>query len=141
MRCGSGNMKLKELIGVLPSGQMLNTLKGWEMEVDIKGIAYDSREVKDGYLFAALHGRDTNGRRFIPDAVRNGAAAILAEEMGSGTTIPQVIVTDARESMAKLACRFFGDPSKELVLIGVTGTNGKTTTTYLIESILKQARF
>ncbi|MBI5682555.1 MAG: UDP-N-acetylmuramoyl-L-alanyl-D-glutamate--2,6-diaminopimelate ligase [Deltaproteobacteria bacterium] len=128
-------MKLKDLLEVLSPFEIQNLNE----DIEIKGIAYNSRDVKKGSLFAALKGENTDGYNFIPDAVKNGAAAIVSERIDSAVKVPEIIVPDSRDAMAKLACRFYGEPSRKLNLVGVTGTNGKTTTTFLIESILKQA--
>jgi UDP-N-acetylmuramoyl-L-alanyl-D-glutamate--2,6-diaminopimelate ligase len=108
----------------------------------IRGVQYDSRCVAPGDLFVALRGSSTDGHRYLADAVRLGAAALLVEREPSAAEaggVPAVIVPDTRRALAPVATRFFGEPASELTLIGVTGTNGKTSTTYLIESILARA--
>ncbi|MBI5327918.1 MAG: UDP-N-acetylmuramoyl-L-alanyl-D-glutamate--2,6-diaminopimelate ligase [Deltaproteobacteria bacterium] len=109
-------------------------------EIPIEGIAYDSRQVGKDFLFAAIKGVHLDGAHFIHDAVKHGAAAILAEK-AADTNITQVVVPDAREAMAKLSSLFYEEPSQKMTLIGVTGTNGKTTITYLVESIFRAAGF
>lgn len=105
--------------------------------VEISGVAYDSREVKSGGLFVAIPGSQSDGADFITDAMANGAAAIVSEnrlELGRGTTHLQV--PSARRALADIANLFFGDLSRQLRVIGVTGTNGKTTTAFMIRDIL-----
>lgn len=100
----------------------------------------DSRRVRPGTLFFALHGATVDGHGFIPAAVQSGATAVVLEDV---TCVPQGIpwirVTDGRAAMAQMAAEFYGNPTLGLPLVGITGTNGKTTTTYLIESILAAA--
>ncbi|MFA6001226.1 MAG: UDP-N-acetylmuramoyl-L-alanyl-D-glutamate--2,6-diaminopimelate ligase [Thermoleophilia bacterium] len=105
----------------------------------ITGLAIDSRKVKPGYLFAAINGFKIDGHRFIPEASRAGAAAVLTERWVDDLTIPQVQTPSVRQAIALAAASFYDNPSEKLTLIGVTGTNGKTTTTYFIESILRAA--
>jgi UDP-N-acetylmuramoyl-L-alanyl-D-glutamate--2,6-diaminopimelate ligase len=111
-----------------------------DAEIDIIGLAYDSREIRPGYLFVALRGHTTDGHDFIGHAVQNGAVAVIAEvgkrEKRSNTEFPTVWVSDTREALSKLAVRFYDRPFKDMNLVGITGTNGKTTTCYLLESIL-----
>ncbi|MEW6439628.1 MAG: UDP-N-acetylmuramoyl-L-alanyl-D-glutamate--2,6-diaminopimelate ligase [bacterium] len=110
--------------------------------VEISDLAYDSRKVKPGSLFFAVPGLHLDGRQFAGQAVARGARAVLSDS--SVAFVPgaaMVQVADVRQAMARVAARFFGDPSRRLTLIGVTGTNGKTTFTYLMESILKEAGF
>jgi UDP-N-acetylmuramoyl-L-alanyl-D-glutamate--2,6-diaminopimelate ligase len=143
---GFDAMKLSELIKYLPNKQIMGNL-----EIPIQGITYDSRRVSKDFLFAAIRGQHLDGSRFIPDAIKHGVSAILAEEPVTPSASPllkggiggvtQIIVPDVREAMAILAAAFYGEPSKKLTLLGVTGTNGKTTITYLVESILKAAGF
>ncbi|MEK7680406.1 MAG: UDP-N-acetylmuramyl-tripeptide synthetase, partial [Deltaproteobacteria bacterium] len=107
----------------------------------VTGIAYDSRAVENGYLFAALPGEHVDGRVFIKGAVEKGASCVLALAPLPDAGVAQVIVPDIRVALSKVSDRFYSSPSKRLVLVGITGTNGKTTTTYLIESILREAGF
>jgi UDP-N-acetylmuramoyl-L-alanyl-D-glutamate--2,6-diaminopimelate ligase len=107
---------------------------------EISELAYDSRRVVPGALFFALPGEHVHGQEFIGEALERGANAVAVPEGGpiSGQAV-FVQASDIRRTMAEVAGRFFGNPSRELVMIGVTGTNGKTSFTYLMESILRQA--
>jgi UDP-N-acetylmuramoyl-L-alanyl-D-glutamate--2,6-diaminopimelate ligase len=106
--------------------------------VEISGLAYASGSVAPGYLFFCVRGFKADGHDYAPDAVERGAAALVCERpLGLG--VPEVIVEDARAAMGPAAARFNGDPTTELRVVGVTGTNGKTTTTYLIRAILEAA--
>ncbi|MFA5809417.1 MAG: UDP-N-acetylmuramoyl-L-alanyl-D-glutamate--2,6-diaminopimelate ligase [Thermoleophilia bacterium] len=106
---------------------------------EITGLAIDSRKVKPGYLFAAINGFKIDGHDFIPQASEAGAAAVLTEHWVDEATIPQVQTPSVRQAIALAAASFYENPSEKLTLVGVTGTNGKTTTTYFIESILRAA--
>jgi UDP-N-acetylmuramoyl-L-alanyl-D-glutamate--2,6-diaminopimelate ligase len=108
----------------------------------IRGLAYDSRLVAPGDAFFALRGADTDGHAYLQSAIELGAAALIAEELPESVALGAacgVVVPDSRRALAPIAARFFGHPSRELALVGVTGTNGKTSTTYLAESILASA--
>lgn len=107
-------------------------------DVEITGIAYDSRNVLPGNLFVCIKGFETDGHKYAHAAVQNGAAVIVAQDK-IDADVPVWYVPDSRRTIAELACRFYGDPSKKFKLVGVTGTNGKTTITYLIKSILDEA--
>jgi UDP-N-acetylmuramoyl-L-alanyl-D-glutamate--2,6-diaminopimelate ligase len=109
--------------------------------VDIRGIAYDSRQVKPGDLFVCIKGFRFDGHLFIDDAVERGAAAVAAESGRKvrNLSVPVIYVPDTRRALGLFSAYFYGYPSRKLRLIGVTGTNGKTTTTYLIKSILESA--
>jgi UDP-N-acetylmuramoyl-L-alanyl-D-glutamate--2,6-diaminopimelate ligase len=107
-------------------------------EVEISGLAYDNRSVTPGTLFFCVPGFKADGHDFAPDAVERGAAALVVERpLGLG--VPEVVVEDARAAMAEAASRFHGDPTRTLRVVGITGTNGKTTTAFLVRSILEQA--
>ena len=132
-------MKLGELLTVLKNKATL-PLEGLDREV--LDIAHDSRKVRPGSLFVAVRGFHSDGHQFIPQAVQRGAAAIVAEGSHSKAVsreTPLIVVDDSRRALALLATVFYGHPSQKLTLVGITGTNGKTTTTYLIKSIIEAA--
>ncbi len=104
----------------------------------IGNICMDSRNVKDGSLFVAIPGYSTDGHLFIPNAVRAGACAVLSERELDGS-IPHVVVRSTRAAISLIASTFYGHPSKAMKMIAVTGTNGKTTTTYLIKAIIENS--
>ncbi len=108
-----------------------------DLSADIVSVDYDSRKVKAGSLFVAIRGFVADGNRFIADAVRKGARAIVTDERAVEADVPIVIVPDARKALAIIADRFFGNPQNSLVMTAVTGTNGKTTTAYLTKSIFE----
>jgi UDP-N-acetylmuramoyl-L-alanyl-D-glutamate--2,6-diaminopimelate ligase len=105
--------------------------------IEITGLAYDSRRVRPGDLFFAIPGFKSDGHDFVPDAVAAGAVAVCVERRLDGVSAPQCIVQNIRLVMALAASNFNRRPSYSMTLIGVTGTNGKTTTTYLIDEILR----
>ena len=111
-----------------------------ETRKEIEGIAYHSQQVRRGFLFAAIRGLNIDGHRFIEDALQRGAETVLLEEERKipGTTI---LVRNSRRALARISANFYENPSSKVKLIGVTGTNGKTTITYLLESIFKKARY
>ncbi len=107
-------------------------------DIDIKGIAYDSRSVEKGYIFVCIKGFSQDGHKYAKMAEEKGAAVIVAEDKVD-VGIPVVYTDNARRAVADIACRFYDNPSAKFSLVGITGTNGKTTTTYLIKSILEAA--
>jgi UDP-N-acetylmuramoyl-L-alanyl-D-glutamate--2,6-diaminopimelate ligase len=124
------------------AGQIARELPGAVLHGDagaqIAGVTHDSREVRPGFLFAALAGARTDGRRFVDDALARGAGALLAGER-LGTAVPEIVVADPRAALGPAACACYGHPTRRMGVAAVTGTNGKTTTTYLVESALRAA--
>ena len=105
--------------------------------MEITGISYDSRKVQPGDLFVAITGFASDGHKFIPMAMEKGAAAVLCQQPPQGD-IPYIQVEDTRMAMALAAANFFGHPAKKMTCIGITGTNGKTSTTYILKHVLEQ---
>ena len=105
-----------------------------DLSIAPRGMVYDSRSVRPGDLFVALRGGYFDGHTFIQQALENGAVAVAAEEDVSG--VPTLVYADMRASLPELAAAFFGFPGNQLKIAGITGTDGKTTTSYLTESIL-----
>ncbi len=124
---------LRELLAPLPHAQVRG-----EGDVDVLGVSYRSAEVRPGYLFFAVPGAHTDGHDHAAEAVAAGAAVVVAERP-LGTEATEVVVSSVREAMGLVAGSFYGRPSDAMVVIGVTGTNGKTTTTYLLERAFEAA--
>lgn len=131
-------MKLKEIIKEIKKKRVFN-LNNYEIE----GIAYDSRKVKENYIFVAIKGSKTDGHNFINEAIERGAKCIVVSKRPSilPANITEVVVEDTKESLSEIANVFFDYPSKKLNIVGITGTNGKTTTSFIIKEILKQNGF
>ena len=115
-----------------------------DLEIDIPSIAYDSRKVENGGMFVAIVGFKTDGHNYIESAIQSGAKVIAMQEgaydagmIPDGITV--VFSKDTRKFLPMVACNFYGNPTRELKVVGVTGTKGKTTTTYMIKSILEHA--
>src|ERR1700754_1733015 len=116
-------MTLRELLGDGP-------------DVVVTGLTFDNRHVTEGTLFFAVPGFTRDGHDFAPDAVARGAAALVVQRpLGLG--VPEVVVEDVRAAMAVAAARFYGDPTATLRVVGITGTNGKTTSAYLTRALLE----
>jgi len=116
------------------------TLSDSVAALEVLGVAHDSRRVKPGWVFVAIRGEQRDGADFVDDALARGAVAIVAERpLKLSRTVPLFVVPDARRALAALASHFYGRPSRRLKVIGVTGTNGKTTTTFMLRSIVEAA--
>jgi UDP-N-acetylmuramoyl-L-alanyl-D-glutamate--2,6-diaminopimelate ligase len=127
-------MRLDELTSGLAGADA--NLAGTAAAAEIGGLAYDSRQVTPGDLFFCVTGYRSDGHDFAAKAVQSGAAALIVERpLGLG--VPEFLVESARSAMAPIAARFYGNPTSELAVIGVTGTNGKTTTAYLARALLE----
>jgi UDP-N-acetylmuramoyl-L-alanyl-D-glutamate--2,6-diaminopimelate ligase len=125
-------------LGTLAAGLEVDAIEG-EPRVDVQGIAIDSRAVAPGDVFFALAGQRNDGRRHVAEALARGACAVVAEGDVQAPGAALVRTTAARRLLGHMAARLAGDPTAHLTLVGVTGTNGKTTTTYLLESIWRAA--
>jgi UDP-N-acetylmuramoyl-L-alanyl-D-glutamate--2,6-diaminopimelate ligase len=135
-------MKLRDLLtNALGDDRITTPLE----DAEVKGITADSRAVKEDFVFVAIKGTSTDGHKFIEEAIKKGARAIIAQSSEAVThsyQIPFLIkVKDTRIALAKLAAEFYANPSAQMKVVGITGTNGKTTVTYLIEAIVKEAGF
>lgn len=105
--------------------------------IEFKGMEYDSRKIKDGDIFVALEGSISDGHKYIKQAIENGAKGVLvSKKVEPEFPVEYILVKDLRKNLGKIASNFYGYPQKKLKIIGITGTNGKTTSTYLLESIL-----
>ncbi len=125
-------MRLSQLVNAFAPGSSFGE------EIDVTSLALDSRKVQPGGLFFAIPGTKVDGTAFAADAVRRGAVALVAEK-DPGLGVPTIIVPSVRRALGLAADRFLGEPSRDVLSFGVTGTNGKTTTTFLLRAILAAA--
>ncbi len=131
---------LKELLVELPEAQVEG-----DINCEVVAIAYDSREVSAGAAFVAIRGYTVDGHDYISSAIDRGATVIAADNQAAlqnlAPGITRVLVPDTRIALAMMACEFYGHPSRELVMVGVTGTNGKTTVAHLVAELLREAGY
>ncbi len=130
-------MKLSDLAASVPGARVVGAGAGVDLEIG--AVTADSRTVAAGALFVAVRGRRSDGHAFVAQAVAAGAAAIAVEREQPGLTVPQLVVPDGARALGCLIGHAAGEPARRLTLVGITGTNGKTTTTYLVESIVAAA--
>src|SRR5688500_10422170 len=127
--------QLSELMSAVPGARLLPSDSG-AGGAAVSGLAYDSRRVSPGDLFFCIRGAKSDGHRFLPEVAGKGASAAVVEDETAARPVPALLVPNVREAMPALSTAFFEHPSRKLSLVGVTGTNGKTTTTYLIQSLV-----
>ncbi|MTK62286.1 UDP-N-acetylmuramoyl-L-alanyl-D-glutamate--2,6-diaminopimelate ligase, partial [Turicibacter sanguinis] len=119
--------------------KQMSELLGYTLEhenQEIKNLVYDSRQVTKGSVFFAIKGQDSDGHQYIEDAVRNGAIAVVGEESLNPACL-YFEVFNTKKALAIISSKFYGEPSKNMNLVGVIGTNGKTTITYLIQHVFE----
>ncbi len=131
-------MNLERFIAALGPGEVVNGPSGGTAQIEIRELAYDTRRLAPGALFFCVRGGHADGHAFAAAAAGLGAAALVVERP-LPVALPQLVVDDVRAAMPVAAVTFFDDPSRALEVVGVTGTNGKTTTAFLIDAILRQA--
>ena len=128
-------MKLEKLL----KGVKEIDLKNFDQSIDINGIANHTDDVGEGFLYVAIKGYITDGHIYTKKAIENGALAVVVEDFVSDIDVPQIKVENTRVALSKISDNFFASPSKELRMVGVTATNGKTTTTYMLDKIYEKA--
>jgi UDP-N-acetylmuramoyl-L-alanyl-D-glutamate--2,6-diaminopimelate ligase len=128
-------MKLSELFRNI---EVLNIIG--DGEIDITGVNIDSRRIRDGHLFVAIPGTQTDGHKFIPKAIEQGAVAVMCEYIPNVRTpgVTYIVVESTEDCVGEVATQFYGDPSRKLQLVGVTGTNGKTTIATLLYNMFRK---
>src|SRR2546423_6171578 len=127
-------MQLKNLLAAIPIREIIGPT-----DRAVESIAYDSRRVQRNSLFVALRGEKSDGHNFVAQAIEKGASVIVAEREITSPRATCLVVDNTRPALADLSARFFGNPSRKLKMAAVTGTNGKTTTTFLINHICERA--
>jgi len=129
-------MKLKELLDSIDILQSIN-----DTNITISGISYHSQKVSDGDVFVCIRGLKVDGHKFLQSAVNNGAKAAIVEEFNESIDIPQYLVKNSRIAMAQLSAFFYDHPSRKMKMIGITASNGKTTTSYMTNALLENHGF
>ena len=128
-------MRLSKLVSAIKDGRLI-AKDGWDR--NIEGLFTDSRMHKENHLFVCLIGEESDGHAYATEAIKNGAVALVTQRE-LFVNVPQILVKDVRETLGLLASVFYGEPSQKMQVIGITGTNGKTTTSYMLSSILTAA--
>ena len=129
-------LTVTQLLAAL-NGQVAIVERLGDLDGSITSVTDDSRSVSSGSLFVAVKGERVDGHTYVGQAIKAGAAAIVGQDSVERASVPFVQVTDSRKALGLIGSRFYGDPSAQLAMIGVTGTNGKTTTTYLCKALLE----
>ena len=134
----SENTRLKDIL----QGVDYKLIDG-STDIEVAGLASDSKMVKSGFIFVAIKGSRYDGHNFIEEAKKIGAKAIIAEGDFSNDNkeVTKILVSNSRKALANIAHNFYGRPADNMRLVGITGTNGKTTISYLTEAVLKEAGF
>ena len=125
------SVKLAEMLRLIP----LQTVRG-SKDLAVSGVTLDSRDVRPGFVFVACQGEKADGHRFAGDSINRGAVAIVSERPPATEAVTWVQTPDARKAAGLLAAKAYGEPSRNMDLVGVTGTNGKTTTAFLLDGLL-----
>ena len=128
-------MKLRQLL----EGIELLEVRA-DLDMEIPAVSYDSRRTGEGDLFVAMTGYETDGHKFIPAAAEKGAACVLCERAPEGVELPYIRVASTRKALADVGGNYYGHPAAAMTMVGVTGTNGKTSTTYLLKDVLEKTR-
>jgi len=126
-------MKLGEITRSIPYAEVSG-----DMNVEVRSVEYDSRKISEGGLFFAVKGEKTDGNQYVADVEKKGAVAILTEDLKLKSRLTTVYVNDIRKAMATASDNFYGNPQDSLVMAGITGTNGKTTTSYMVKAIFEK---
>ncbi len=129
-------MNLTDLLSSLPEKKIYGPVDG-----EITAIAYDSRRLNSGDLFVAIRGLQSDGHQYIPEAIAGGAAAVVVDREEIHGSVTTIQVNDSRKALALLSARWFDHPARKLRLVGITGTDGKTTTAYLVHALLHEAGY
>lgn len=127
------DMKLETLLQAIEIVEIVGN-----PQIEVRGISYHSQKVREGDVFVCIRGYLTDGHKYLKNAVESGAVAAVVESIQEDVLVPQIVVKDSRVALAALGAQYYGHPSNKMKMIGITATNGKTTTSYMVNSILEQ---